>query len=168
MDQRWTERLFKRFVPHYRHRWEIYNERLNSCISPDTEWIDVGCGRNDYVARFGGKGKLAIHFDPHHKYLESPYRISSLAAKPSEKSLDTIDVPCSGDDVFPTAHRFNNPKKMKDGLLMLNLSHIEMLEQAAFDRAYLFLIFAPWCLLSQLSLLKHLRSNILAVFEKST
>jgi ubiquinone/menaquinone biosynthesis C-methylase UbiE len=229
MDQRWTERLFKRFVPHYRHRWEIYNERLNSFISRDTVWIDLGCGRNEFVASFGRKGKLAIGVDvvvhpekeaahfvqADFRHLPFPSNFADLISlrmvvehigRVPDDFLDINRVLKPGgyvlilttnswspmialprllpnrwkkrliqwlfnvrdDDIFPTTHKFNNPMKMKNGLLNLNLRHIEMIDQLTFDNVYFFLAFAPWYLFSSTSPLKNLRSNILAVFQKST
>lgn len=63
MNHLWTEYLFRKLHPDYRHRWEIYNEVLCEQIKEDTVWLDIGCGTNEHVAEFGNKAKTAIGID---------------------------------------------------------------------------------------------------------
>ncbi|MBU2444729.1 MAG: class I SAM-dependent methyltransferase [Bacteroidetes bacterium] len=63
MNDLWTEHLFRKLHPDYRHRWEVYNEVLRKLITKDTVWLDIGCGTNEHVAEFGNMAKTAIGID---------------------------------------------------------------------------------------------------------
>lgn len=58
-----TERIFRKFFPDYQHRWEIYEQILINNITKDIVWLDIGCGRNEFVERFGGEAKQALGID---------------------------------------------------------------------------------------------------------
>ena len=60
MDAQRIEKLFRKLNPEYRPRHVLYNQLLNDYIDRETTWLDIGCGRNEHVAEFGQKAKLAI------------------------------------------------------------------------------------------------------------
>lgn len=55
--------LIHRFDPHFRHRWEVWNELILARLHPHTVWIDGGCGSNAIVQAFGAKAGKAIGVD---------------------------------------------------------------------------------------------------------
>ena len=76
-----------------------------------------------------------------------------------------IRVP--GRDVFPTYHRFNTPRKMARGLPGLILAKIRLLEGVPLEKGLLILPFWLWYSIVKHPHMRFLRSNILAVFEKT-
>ena len=63
MNQSTIERIFRQCNPEYQHRWEAYETVLDAAITGQTVWLDIGCGKNEFVARFGGKARNAIGID---------------------------------------------------------------------------------------------------------
>jgi SAM-dependent methyltransferase len=63
MESNWIEKLFRKLNPNYSPRHEIYNQLLNEYINGETIWLDIGCGRNEHVAEYGQKAKLALGID---------------------------------------------------------------------------------------------------------
>lgn len=57
------KKVFLRINPDYRNRWEIYDSILDKLITSDTVWLDIGCGKNEMVADFGRKAKIAAGID---------------------------------------------------------------------------------------------------------
>lgn len=72
-----------------------------------------------------------------------------------------------GRDVFPTYHRFNTPRKMAKGLPGLILAKIRLLEGVPLEKGLLILPFWLWYSIVKHPPMRFLRSNILAVFEKT-
>ena len=70
------------------------------------------------------------------------------------------------DDVLPAFHRFNTPARMRRGIGRLRAESVDLLEQAPLDRPALLPLFGTWYLVSQIPLLRSLRSNMLGVFRK--
>ncbi|HEV8537916.1 MAG TPA: class I SAM-dependent methyltransferase [Bacteroidota bacterium] len=62
-DSNSIEKLFYKIHPRYRHRYEIYNELLCNNLTKDIAWLDIGCGRNEYVADFGHRAGTALGID---------------------------------------------------------------------------------------------------------
>ena len=71
-------------------------------------------------------------------------------------------------EIFPTYHRFNTPKKMADGFKEMTLVGIDFLEQVPFHKPFLTLSFGLWYTIVKMSMFKYLRSNLLAVFQKTS
>ncbi len=69
-------------------------------------------------------------------------------------------------NIFPTFHHINSPLKMKKGIGRLKLVHLTMIEQTSLLNPILFFIFLVPLIITHNNLLKYLRSNILATFEK--
>ncbi len=63
MNPNWTEKLFRKFNAEYRPRWVIYEDVLASCITKDTMWLDIGCGKNENVADYGHMAKNVLGID---------------------------------------------------------------------------------------------------------
>jgi len=63
MNPNWVEKLFRKFNVEYRHRWVIYDEILSNYITEATVWLDIGCGKNEYIADLGHKAKTALGID---------------------------------------------------------------------------------------------------------
>ena len=63
MQRNRIERIFYKFNPEYRHRYDIYNELLCNNLTEQTVWLDFGCGLNDYVADFGRRANTALGID---------------------------------------------------------------------------------------------------------
>ncbi len=57
------KQIFQKMYPKYQHRWEVYDNLLNRTITNKTVWLDVGCGKNELVAKYGPKAKEAIGID---------------------------------------------------------------------------------------------------------
>jgi ubiquinone/menaquinone biosynthesis C-methylase UbiE len=57
------EKIFRKYNPEYKHRWEVYNTILKDSISKDTVWLDIGCGKNEHVAELGKNAKNAMGID---------------------------------------------------------------------------------------------------------
>lgn len=57
------EHRFRRCFPDYRPRWEVYEDTLRALLTPETVWIDVGCGANALVASMGRRCRLAVGID---------------------------------------------------------------------------------------------------------
>ncbi len=73
--QEWHERVFRRWAPDYRHRWEIYNEHLVLLLSPEKAWLDIGCGDNGIVETLGSFASVAIGLDVlrHPDLVQAPF-----------------------------------------------------------------------------------------------
>ena len=71
-------------------------------------------------------------------------------------------------EIFPTYHRFNTPKKMADGFKEMTLVRIDFLEQVPLHKSFLALSFGLWYTIVKIPMLKYLRSNLLAVFQKTS
>ena len=89
-----------------------------------------------------------------------PYRL--------KESLIRMVFKASPDDVFPTYHRFNTPGAMRKGIGAMKFESVQFLEQVPLSSAGLTIIFGGWYTLTRLPFLSHLRSTMLAVFEKRT
>ena len=63
MDSQGIEKIFRKLNPDYRPRHVIYNQLLSDYINRETIWLDIGCGRNELIAEFGQKAKIAIGID---------------------------------------------------------------------------------------------------------
>jgi ubiquinone/menaquinone biosynthesis C-methylase UbiE len=68
-----AEKIFRSLYPHYRHRWEVYNDALRREITGDTVWLDIGCGTNDNVAEFGGAARRSLGID----VIDYPQRVDA-------------------------------------------------------------------------------------------
>ena len=69
--------------------------------------------------------------------------------------------------VLPVYHRFNSPRRIKKGIGNLRPVHLAFIEQTTLSNPILFWVFFVPFLLTNNEWLKPLRSNILALFEKS-
>lgn len=221
------ERLFRRWFPHYRPRWEVYDDRLCSFLAPNVVWLDVGCGNNALVRLFHARAGVAAGVDritianaegarfvqadlrrlPFRsqcadlvtlrmvvEHLQNPQRdLAEIARilKPGCRLMvlttnawsPVVFVPrllpfrvkrwllarlfgAVETEIFPTFHRFNTPRRMRASNDPLRLVALEMLEQTAFSPPLLAIVCGVWYGLTRLQLLKNLRSNLLAVFQK--
>ncbi|KPL08639.1 hypothetical protein AMJ71_07925 [candidate division TA06 bacterium SM1_40] len=70
-------------------------------------------------------------------------------------------------DIFPALHHFNTPRKMRRDIGSLKLTDLTLIEQTSLVNPVLFCIFLLAVLLTNNELLKCVRSNILATFEKA-
>jgi SAM-dependent methyltransferase len=70
-------------------------------------------------------------------------------------------------DIFPTFHRFNTPKKLKNGVFDLKLSSLEYLEEIPAGNRLLTLVFGLWYSITAFAHLRFLRSSMLAVYLKN-
>jgi ubiquinone/menaquinone biosynthesis C-methylase UbiE len=59
----WSEEILKRIDPSFRHRWVVYYDLLDQLLTPDTTWIDCGCGDNGIVSEYGARAKEATGVD---------------------------------------------------------------------------------------------------------
>jgi SAM-dependent methyltransferase len=55
-----AESLIRSFDQTYRFRWEIYDGILKRLISPETRWLDAGCGMNLAVQEFPCKLNIGL------------------------------------------------------------------------------------------------------------
>jgi ubiquinone/menaquinone biosynthesis C-methylase UbiE len=62
-NQEWSDRIRRRYDPSFRHRWEAFNALLVERLGPGRRWLDVGCGDNEQVARFGHLAEYAVGVD---------------------------------------------------------------------------------------------------------
>lgn len=69
-------------------------------------------------------------------------------------------------DIHPAFHKFNSLRKMKRGLGSLKLAYIDFIQDANYIRPWLFLLFFTWHVVTEGSLLKFLRTCIVAIFKK--
>ncbi|MDP6966584.1 MAG: class I SAM-dependent methyltransferase [Candidatus Marinimicrobia bacterium] len=63
VNEDWARRIIRRLDPHFRQRWEAYDDLLTTHLTEKSKWLDIGCGRNEAVFRFGNRGRLAIGLD---------------------------------------------------------------------------------------------------------
>jgi ubiquinone/menaquinone biosynthesis C-methylase UbiE len=225
----WTETWFRKLNPGYRHRGEVYDEFLCKCITKETVWLDVGCGKNAHVAAYGQMARSSLGIDKldyqdraDAPFLQTDFRsiplpsssvdlvsmrlvVEHLEKIPDDISeIDRVLKPggrvivlttnslspliflprllpfgvknwiirkmfgVGSNEVFPTYHRFNTPRKMAKGFGGLRLSRIEFLEQVPLDKPLLTFMFGLWYCIVKFSPLKWLRSNLLAEYEKRT
>lgn len=223
------KKIFQKMYPKYQHRWEVYDNLLKSTITNNTVWLDIGCGKNELVAKYGQKAKKAIGIDLldekdrvpapflqsdlRHIPLESGYAnlvtlrmvVEHLEKIPEDFSevvrllvpggkliiLTTnalspiIFIPrllpyrmkswiiqktfqVDSREIFPTHHRFNTKKMMTTGIQEMELIQLEFLEQVPFHRPFLTLLFGIWYAIVDIHKLKFFRSNLLAVFQKTS
>lgn len=62
-NEDWARRIIRRVDPRFRQRWEAYDDLLTSHLTETTNWLDIGCGGNEAVFRFGGRCRLAVGSD---------------------------------------------------------------------------------------------------------
>ena len=76
----WPEKLFRKFNPDYHHRWTVYDDILRTYITKDSIWLDIGCGRNEHVARFGHRAQSALGIDriDSHDRADAPFLLADL------------------------------------------------------------------------------------------
>ena len=188
MKANWSEKLFRKVNPEYRPRWEIYEEVVCNCIAKDTVWLDIGCGKNEGVAEFGHKAKIALGIDKldYEDRTDAPFLQANLrniplpscyanlvtlrlVAEHLEKLPEDFSEICrlllpegrlivlttnslsplvflprlipfslkswllqkmfgvTSQEVFPTYHRFNTPRKMRNGFVNMKLLELEFL-----------------------------------------
>jgi SAM-dependent methyltransferase len=222
------EKILHRLFPRYRPRHEIYDDLLLEHLHEDSVWLDIGCGRNEHIARYGGHAKTAIGIDTvvdpditGAPFIEADLRKIPLPSgyadlitlrmvvehlervpddfteierllKPNgrlifmttnimspvvflprlipnwlKKRLILKIFKVVDKDVFPTHHRFNSPRVIRNGVCHLRPVTIQYLELVPTARPMLMLAFGLWYSFVQFSAFKYLRSNILAVFEKT-
>jgi hypothetical protein len=89
-----------------------------------------------------------------------PYRLKSWIIQ------KTFGV--SSHDVFQTYHQFNTPRKMIKGIPEMSLLKLEFLEQVPLNKVLLTLIFGFWYSIVKLPSLQYFRSNLLAVYQKTS
>ncbi len=57
------QNILWRVCPSFQFRHEIYNETIQNLISSQTVWIDIGCGDNSIIEKYGKNSKLAVGLD---------------------------------------------------------------------------------------------------------
>jgi ubiquinone/menaquinone biosynthesis C-methylase UbiE len=63
MGAKLIEKLFRKLNPDYQPRHEIYDQLLHKYLNKETVWLDIGCGRNEHVTKYGKQAKIAIGID---------------------------------------------------------------------------------------------------------
>jgi len=64
MDNKaWSEKILNKFDPLFKHRWDVYNDKIKSSLNEKAVWIDCGCGSNGLVEQFGKYAKKAVGVD---------------------------------------------------------------------------------------------------------
>lgn len=78
------ERLFRRYNPDFRYRHEIYDDLLKQCLEESDVWLDIGCGRNEHIAKFGSKVETALGIDveSHPGRVEAPFLEAGIRELP--------------------------------------------------------------------------------------
>lgn len=227
MASGWIENIFYKLNPEYRHRYEIYNELLVDSLSTNVVWLDIGCGRNEYLAYYGDRAGEAIGIDrlidknkTGARFLQADLRkiplqtgygdlitLRMVAEHLENIPADLFEVerllrpggkliilttnilspmvflprllPYSvtrrliqmvfnvgANDIFPTHHRFNTPRKLAKGFNAMKLIRLDFLEQAPLPQPALTVVFGLWYYVTKLPGLNYSRSNLLAIFEK--
>ena len=84
MNNKTIENIFLKYNPEYQYRWVIYNKLLEECISPETVWLDIGCGKNELVSEFGKNAKYALGIDilDEKERLDAPFLKCDLRSIP--------------------------------------------------------------------------------------
>jgi SAM-dependent methyltransferase len=62
-NKTWSNKLIHKLDPSFEHRWEKYENLLNSLLDQDTVWVDMGCGKNEEVAEKANRVKFALGID---------------------------------------------------------------------------------------------------------
>ncbi|MBK8911373.1 MAG: class I SAM-dependent methyltransferase [Chlorobi bacterium] len=62
-NRQWSDRIIRRTDPTFRHRWEVWVNKLSAMLNKQTVWIDVGCGSNAMVEEYGHRAASAIGTD---------------------------------------------------------------------------------------------------------
>jgi SAM-dependent methyltransferase len=83
--KKYLEKFVSNIEPKFKPRWEIYNQTLLSLLNNETNWVDVGCGQNQWVTEFGNLAKTAIGTD-----LYYPKNSSNFIIKDND-SLPFVD-----------------------------------------------------------------------------
>ncbi len=64
MDKQiWTDKILSKADPHFKPRWEVYNEVVQNHLCKEKVWIDCGCGNNETVEMFGQLAGQAVGID---------------------------------------------------------------------------------------------------------
>lgn len=74
-------RIINFFDKNFKPRWQCYDETLLSSINSSTNWIDCGCGDNDFVKEYGDLAKYAVGLDVLEPKPDSGAYIQSTVAK---------------------------------------------------------------------------------------
>jgi ubiquinone/menaquinone biosynthesis C-methylase UbiE len=62
-NKEWSEKILKKYDPSFKHRWEIYNDKINNLLDREKVWIDCGCGSNETITLYKHLAKTAIGID---------------------------------------------------------------------------------------------------------
>jgi len=220
--------MFRSLHPDFQHRWEIYESVLKESLTPETVWLDIGCGKNEMVAKMGKHAKSALGTDIVNDpdRTDAPFLLSDLHSIPLPSGYATLitlrmvveHLPRGADDlldictllapggkliilttnklspivllpsvlpyrvkswviqklfgvrehdIFPTHHRFNTRRLMVRGLSGMTLLQLWHVEEVPLNKPFLALLFGMWFTFVEMPGLKSLRSNLLAVYQKS-
>lgn len=61
-----AESLIRALDPSYRFRWEVYDSILKNLITPETRWLDAGCGMNLAAQEFPCRLNVGMDKYLHH------------------------------------------------------------------------------------------------------
>jgi SAM-dependent methyltransferase len=67
-----AESLIRAIDPSYRYRWEVYDSILKNLITPETRWLDAGCGMNLAVQEFPCRLNAGMDMCRHPGLLRNP------------------------------------------------------------------------------------------------
>lgn len=70
-NEEWSNRIIRRWDPAFQHRWVVYRETLEGMLTPETTWLDIGCGDGGIVGELKHRAGLAVGAD-----VRPPSRVS--------------------------------------------------------------------------------------------
>lgn len=93
-NKEWSENILRKVDPSFKHRWEVFDEAIQKYLTPESVWLDLGCGDNATVREFGNLAKQAVGVDIiRHEQLAGPFVLADIRHLPfADASIDLITL----------------------------------------------------------------------------
>ena len=62
-NKEWSEKVLQKYDLSFKHRWEIYDEKVKSSLTAETIWLDCGCGNDEMIEMYSSLVKTAVGVD---------------------------------------------------------------------------------------------------------
>lgn len=94
-NKAWSDAVIRRIDPAFRHRWEVFADGIEAILTPDSVWVDVGCGENEMVERYGHLAQYAVGVDPlePRRHTAAPFIKGDISHLPfADESVDLVTL----------------------------------------------------------------------------
>jgi len=93
-NKEWSDNILRKVDPSFKHRWEVFDDAIRKYVTPETVWLDLGCGDNATIREFGPLAKQAIGVDiVRHEQLAGPFVLADIRHLPfADASVDLITL----------------------------------------------------------------------------